>query len=208
MQGPAGPAGAPGPIGAPGISVTDAVIDNDLLLRLSTGETINAGRTRGDTGPGLDLELDSDGDIVDWLEVALGTDPNDGGTTDANDDGVPDDLAGGSGNGGGQSGVGGNNNVGGGLLSVVAGYNGTCGVRADGTQLGVCFGGSSGNFPTGGPIESFAMGAFNSRICAIRTVNTLDCGDNSLSEARPEGEFVAVTGATHQFLCRFEPTGR
>ena len=83
VQGPAGPAGAPGPIGAPGISVTDAVIDNgDLLVRLPQARPQH--RPHKASPAAVDLNLDSDGDgVVDWLEVALGTDANDPASTPA-----------------------------------------------------------------------------------------------------------------------------
>ncbi|WP_028924180.1 hypothetical protein [Pseudonocardia acaciae] len=50
-----GPAGAQG---APGTSITGAAINTsgDLIVTLSTGEQINAGRAKGERGGGIDFE--------------------------------------------------------------------------------------------------------------------------------------------------------
>ena len=53
-----GPQGDPGTTGDPGTSVTNAVINEsgDLILTLSTGGEVNAGRARGEPGGGIDFE--------------------------------------------------------------------------------------------------------------------------------------------------------
>lgn len=53
-----GPQGDDGPEGDPGVSVTDAEINGsgDLIITLSTGGEINAGRAQGLPGGGIDFE--------------------------------------------------------------------------------------------------------------------------------------------------------
>lgn len=53
-----GPQGTPGDEGPAGVSITGAEVNTsgDLVLTLSTGGTINAGRARGEPGGGIDFE--------------------------------------------------------------------------------------------------------------------------------------------------------
>ncbi len=94
LPGPAGPQGSAGAQGADGIP-------GPAGPQGSSGSQGPA----GSSGVGLDLTVDSDGDgFVDWIEVAVGSNPADGADMpyDADGDGIPDLLqpSGGPGAGG------------------------------------------------------------------------------------------------------------
>ena len=177
---------------------------------LSTGETINAGRVQGEVGPGLDLNEDSDEDgVADWLEMALGSDPADGedAPADADEDGVPDDLVGGGGNAGGGNGGGDANlnDVGGGLSMVHAGQIGSCGIRADGTNFGVCWG-DGGNLPSAGPILDMESFYDSWGYCLIKLDETVVCNANRGNSPHPDGAFVMLDGGYYS-ICGVRESG-